>query len=117
VGRPKTANRRATITGYYVQVRYPQQLRWVAVAVSENRRTAAQLAATAYRSLPNDQGRDPMGVRIIETDALEAEGGAAAVTQAATDLWARAEREPRPRDSTDTQAHISTRGQHRTPTV
>jgi hypothetical protein len=98
-------------------MRYPDEPRWVAVAVSENRRTAARLAANAYRHLPNDAGRDPMGVRIMATAALEAEGGTAAVTQAATDLWARAEREPRPRDSTDTQAHISTRGQHRTPTV
>jgi hypothetical protein len=99
-------------------MRYPDEPRWVAVAVSENRRTAARLAANAYRHLPNDAGRDPMGVRIMATAALEAEGGTAAVTQAATDLWARAGLEPpRHPDPADTQAHISTHAQLRPRTV
>jgi hypothetical protein len=104
--------------GFYVQLRYPQQLRWVAVAVSENRRTAATFAANAYRHLRNDAGHDPTGVRIISTHALETEGGAAAITQATTDLWARAVLDPpRHPGPADTGAHSSTRAQPRTPSV
>jgi hypothetical protein len=71
---------------FYVQVRYPGGKRWVAVAVAENRRLAASLAAGAYQNLADARGRTPNGVRIIGVRELEVEGGPGAVDQAASDI-------------------------------
>ena len=71
---------------FYVQVRYPGGKRWVAVAVAENRRLAASLAAGAYQNLANARGRTPNGVRIIGARELEVEGGPDAVERAAGDI-------------------------------
>jgi hypothetical protein len=71
---------------FYVQVRYPGGARWVAVAVAEDRRLAASLAAGAYQNLANSRGRTPNGVRIISAPELVAEGGAGALERAARDI-------------------------------
>jgi hypothetical protein len=71
---------------FYVQVRYPGAKRWVAVAVAENRRLAASLAAGAYKNLANSRGRTPNGVRIISARELAVEGGADAVERAGRDI-------------------------------
>jgi hypothetical protein len=71
---------------FYVQVRYPGGRRWVAVAVAEDRRLAASLAAGAYQNLADGRGRTPTGVRLMSTRGLEAEGGPDAVDRAVRDL-------------------------------
>jgi hypothetical protein len=71
---------------FYVQVRYPGGKRWVAVAVAENRRMAASLAAGAYQNLADARGRTPNSVRIISARELEIEGGPGAVEQAGRDI-------------------------------
>jgi hypothetical protein len=71
---------------FYVQVRYPGAKRWVAVAMAENRRLAASLAAGAYQNLADSRGRTPNGVRIVSTRELEVEGGPGAVDRAARDI-------------------------------
>ena len=71
---------------FYVQVRYPGGRRWVAVAVAEDRRLAASLAAAAYQNLADARGRTPTGVRIMSTQDLVAEGGPDAVDAAALDI-------------------------------
>jgi hypothetical protein len=71
---------------FYVQVRYSGGRRWVAVAVSEDRRLAASLAAAAYQNLADDRGRTPTGVRIMGAGELEIEGGPDAVAKAARDI-------------------------------
>ena len=71
---------------FYVQVRYPGGKRWVAVAVAENRRLAASLAAGAYQNLADRRGRTPNGVRIISARELDVEGGPGAVDRAARDI-------------------------------
>jgi hypothetical protein len=81
----KDGGRRVT-EDFYVQVRYPRGKRWVAVAMAENRRLAASLAAGAYRNLADGRGRTPNGVRIISTQELEAEAGPGAVERAARDI-------------------------------
>lgn len=72
--------------GYYVQVRYPQGLRWVTVALSEGRQDAASLAADAYRHLPDARGRVPMGVRLVSATDLRGEDGLAVAIRAAGDI-------------------------------
>ncbi len=62
-------------TGNYVQVRYPQGGRWVTVAVSDTRASAARLAACAYRERHNPRGEMPMQVRIVSAAQLVREGG------------------------------------------
>jgi hypothetical protein len=62
-------------TGNYVQVRYPQGGRWVTVAVSDTRASAARLAAGAYRERHNPRGETPMQVRIVSAAQLMREGG------------------------------------------
>jgi hypothetical protein len=81
----KDGGRRMT-EDFYVQVRYSGGRRWVAVAVSENRRLAASLAAAAYQNLADDRGRTPTGVRIMGARELEIEGGTDAVAKAARDI-------------------------------
>jgi hypothetical protein len=76
---------------YYVQVRYPQGRRWIAVAVSESRRDAATLAGDAYRHLPDARGRTPTAVRVVSASNLRHEGGEAAVSLAVTDSSVRPE--------------------------
>jgi hypothetical protein len=71
---------------FYVQVRYPGGKRWVAVAVAENRRLAASLAAGAYQNLANARGRTPNGVRILGARELEVEGGSGALERARRDI-------------------------------
>src|SRR5262249_14744842 len=73
-GRLVKDGRRVT-EDFYVQVRYSGGRRWVAVAVSEDRRLAASLAAAAYQNLADDRGRTPTGVRIMGARELEIEGG------------------------------------------
>ena len=72
--------------GYYVQVRYPQGLRWVTVALSEGRRDAASLAADAYRHLPDARGFPPVGVRLVSATNLRGEDGLAVAIRAAGDI-------------------------------
>jgi hypothetical protein len=74
------------VEDFYVQVRYPGGKRWVAVAVAENRRLAASLAAGAYKNLADGRGRTPNGVRIVGARELEADGGPDAVDRAARDI-------------------------------
>jgi hypothetical protein len=71
---------------FYVQVRYPRGKRWVAVAVAQDRRLAASLAAGAYQNLADGRGCTPNGVRIISARELEVEGGPGAVDRAARDI-------------------------------
>lgn len=71
---------------FYVQVRYPGGKRWVTVAMAENRRMAASLAAGAYQNLADSRGRTPNAVRIASTRDLESEGGPGAVERAARDI-------------------------------
>lgn len=88
-GRPGKANQGRTTThpsGNYVQVRYPQDRRWVTVAVSETRRIAAAIAADAYRNLPNDDRQTPTQVRVISASQLHLEGGHHATQAAHTDV-------------------------------
>jgi hypothetical protein len=76
--------------GFYVQVRYPAGTRWVAVAVSQDRRNAVRLGAHVYRHRTDPRGKHPTGVRVMSTAALHAEGGEEAVSRAACDLWEQA---------------------------
>ena len=62
-------------TGNYVQVRYPEGGRWVTVAVSDTRASAARLAADAYRDRHNPNGEAPTQVRIVSAAQLVREGG------------------------------------------
>jgi len=61
--------------GFYVQVRYPHARRWVTVAVSDVRPTAANIAANAYRDRPNGRGETPRQVRVVTAGQLRREGG------------------------------------------
>jgi hypothetical protein len=88
-GRPAKGG--AIPEDYYVQVRYPQGRRWVAIVVSESRRDAAKLAGDAYRHLPDARGRAPTAVRIVTASNLRNEGGEAAVSLAVTDSSVRPE--------------------------
>ena len=71
---------------FYVQVRDSAQRRWVSVAESADRHTAERLAAEASRLALDRPGGLPADVRVMSTEDLTFEGGAAAVTRAATDL-------------------------------
>jgi hypothetical protein len=71
-----------------VQVIYPGGERWVAVAVSDDRRTAIRLGATAYRDLEDALGRRANGVRVVSVGDLRRDGGEQAVRRAACDVWA-----------------------------
>ena len=62
-------------TGNYVQVRYPEGLRWVTVAVSDTRDSAARLAANAYRERHDQRGQAASQVRIVSAAQLVREGG------------------------------------------
>ena len=62
-------------TGNYVQVRYPRGGRWVTVAVSDTRASAARVAADAYREHCNPRGETPTQVRIVSAVQLVREGG------------------------------------------
>ena len=65
-----------------MQLRYPAGRRWIAVAVSQDRRNAVQLGAQAYRHRV-----DP---RVMSIADLDAEGGDEAVSRAACDVWEQA---------------------------
>jgi hypothetical protein len=71
---------------YYVQVRYPAGNRWVAGAVSDDRRAAERLAPGVLRYLKNDRGRAPAEVRIVSLSDLIVEGGEDALERARADL-------------------------------
>ena len=71
---------------YYVQVRYRAENRWVAGAVSDERRAAARLAPEVFRYLKNDRGRAPTEVRIVSITDLIVEGGEDALERARADL-------------------------------
>jgi hypothetical protein len=71
---------------YYVQVRYPAGKRWVAGAVSNDRRAAARLVPEVSRYLKNDRGRAPAEVRIVSISDLIVEGGEDALERARVDL-------------------------------
>ena len=73
-----------------MQVRYPGTGRWIAVAVSQDRRNAVQLGAQAYRHRVDPRGKSPTGVRVISVADLDAEGGDEAISRAACDLWEQA---------------------------
>ena len=62
-------------SGNYVQVRYPQGGRWVTVAVTDTRASAARSAADAYRERRNRRGQAPAQVRIVSAAQLVREGG------------------------------------------
>jgi predicted RNA-binding Zn ribbon-like protein len=62
-------------TGHYVQVRYPHGGRWVTVAVSDTRTSAARVAANAYRGRHDPDGQAPCQVRIVSAAQLVREGG------------------------------------------
>jgi hypothetical protein len=79
-----------TDQGFYVQVRYPAGERWVAVAASQDRRTAIQLGARAYRDRPDQRGKNANGVRVVSVEDLQIEGGDEAVSRAALDIWEQA---------------------------
>jgi hypothetical protein len=76
-----------TDQGFYVQVRYPAAERWVAVAASQDRRTAIQLGAHAYRDRRDQRGNTAHAVRVVSVEDLTAEGGDEAVSRAALDVW------------------------------
>jgi hypothetical protein len=76
--------------GFYVQLRYPAGRRWIAVAVSQDRRNAVHLGAQAYRHRAGPRGKTPSGVRVMSLADLRAEGGDEAVSRADFDLWERA---------------------------
>ena len=61
--------------GHYVQVRYPDGGRWVTVAVSDTRNSAATVAANAYRERLDPRGQAPSQVRIVSSAQLVREGG------------------------------------------
>lgn len=62
-------------SGNYVQVRYPQGGRWVTVAVTDTRASAARSAADPYRERHNPRGQAPTQVRIVSAAQLVREGG------------------------------------------
>jgi hypothetical protein len=72
--------------GNYVQVRYPQGGRWVTVAVSDSRASAAKVAADAYRGHCNPRGETPTQVRIVSAAQLVREGGEREVNLADAEL-------------------------------
>ena len=61
--------------GHYVQVRYPDGGRWVTVAVSDTRNSAATVAANAYRERRDPRGQAASQVRIVSSAQLVREGG------------------------------------------
>jgi hypothetical protein len=71
---------------YYVQVRYPGGNRWVAGAVSDDRREAARLVPEVFRYLKNDRGCAPTETRIVTNSDLIVEGGEDALERARGDL-------------------------------
>ncbi len=79
--------------GYYVQLRYPQGGRWVTVAVSDTRTSAATVAANAYRERNDPQGQAPSQVRIVSADQLVREGGEHELRIADAELIGAARRE------------------------
>jgi hypothetical protein len=62
-------------SGTYVQVRYPHGGRWVTVAVSDSRTSAARIAANTYRERHDPQGQTPSQVRVVSAAQLVREGG------------------------------------------
>ena len=79
--------------GHYVQVRYPQGGRWVTVAVSETRNSAATVAANAYRERHDPRGQVPCQVRIVSAAQLVREGGEQELRIADAELIGAARRE------------------------
>jgi hypothetical protein len=79
--------------GYYVQVRYPQGGRWVTVAVSDTRNSAATVAAGAYRERHDPRGQAPSQVRIVSAAQLVREGGEHELRIADAELIGAARRE------------------------
>jgi hypothetical protein len=75
---------------HYMQVGYPQEVRWVTVYLSENRRAAADLAADAYQTVRNDRGRAPERLRLVSRGQLRREGGENAIRRAGADIQRRA---------------------------
>jgi hypothetical protein len=71
---------------HYMQVSYPQEVRWVAVYMSETRRAASDLAAHAYRTVRNDRGRAPNRLRLVSRGQLVREGGDKAIRRADADI-------------------------------
>jgi hypothetical protein len=80
-------------TGNYVQVRYPQGGRWVTVAVSDTRESAATVAANAYRERHDPRGQAPSQVRIVSSAQLVREGGEHELRIADAELLGAAKRE------------------------
>ncbi len=72
-------------------MRYPHAERWETVAVSATRGVAAKLAGDMYRDLRDESNQAPVQIRIASDDLLRREGGEAAVTRAAEDVWRRAQ--------------------------
>ena len=79
--------------GHYVQVRYPQGGRWVTVAVSDTRNSAATVAANAYRERHDPRGQVPSQVRIVSSAQLVREGGEQELRIADAELIGAAKRE------------------------
>jgi hypothetical protein len=79
--------------GHYVQVRYPQGGRWVTVAVSDTRESAATVAANAYRERHDPRGQTPSQVRIVSAAQLVREGGEQELRIADAELIGAAKRE------------------------
>ena len=61
-------------TGNYVQVRYPQGGRWVTVAVSDTRTSAAK-SPPSIPGTARPAGQAPSQVRIVSAAQLVREGG------------------------------------------
>jgi hypothetical protein len=79
--------------GHYVQVRYPDGGRWVTVAVSDTRNSAATVAANAYRERLDPRGQAASHVRIVSAAQLVREGGEQELHIADAELIGAAKRE------------------------
>ena len=79
--------------GHYVQVRYPDGGRWVTVAVSDTRNSAATVAANAYRERLDPRGQAASQVRIVSSAQLVREGGEQELRIADAELIGAAKRE------------------------
>jgi hypothetical protein len=77
----------AAVIAYHAQVRYPSDVDWVTIDVSEDRRKAAALGSEAYRYLTNARGERATQVRVIGAPDLVREGGQDAANHVPRDLW------------------------------
>lgn len=76
---------------HYIQVSYPDEVRWVAVYLSETRRAASDLAAHAFHTVRNDRGRAPNRLRLVSPGQLVREGGDKAIRRADADILRQAD--------------------------